>query len=200
MEGKSTGGAMIKNGGDTWYFITPNYAVGIAYQRDTTKFIEAAGGKVVGSHLYPFPEATDFSAALIEAQTSGAKVLGIGGAGADLINIVKQGREFSIPKKMKMAAGLKMHLIYLFEAKQPSESKHEWDTYGVPVAFRRWPPAPCLPSWVFGSSRSAIPQYDVDGITVNLIETGKQMRIHLQSHTGFAIRPPSFERSKWHRH
>ncbi len=101
---KSTGGSMIKAGGDTWFFITPNYAAGIAYQRDTTRFIEAAGGKVMGAHLYPFPETTDFSGPLIEAQASGAKVAGIGGAGSDLINIVKQAREFGIPRKMKMAA------------------------------------------------------------------------------------------------
>ena len=104
MEAKSTGGAMIKAGGDSWFFITPNYAAGLAYQRDTTRLIEAAGGKVVGAHLYPFPESTDFSSPLIEAQSSGAKVLGIAGAGSDLINIVKQAREFGIPKKMKMAA------------------------------------------------------------------------------------------------
>ena len=69
-------------------------AFGEATQRDTTKFVQAAGGKVLGSQLYPFPETTDYSAFLVKAQSSGAKILGICGAGADLINCVKQAHEF----------------------------------------------------------------------------------------------------------
>jgi branched-chain amino acid transport system substrate-binding protein len=104
MEARSTGGAMVKAGGDTWYFITPNYAFGEATQRDTTKFVEAGGGKVLGSQLYPFPETTDFSAFLVKAQASGAKILGICGAGGDLINIIKQAHEFGLPRTMNLAA------------------------------------------------------------------------------------------------
>jgi branched-chain amino acid transport system substrate-binding protein len=104
MEAKSTGGAMVKAGGDTWYFITPNYAFGEATQRDTTRFVEAAGGKVLGAQIYPFPETTDFSAFLVKAQASGAKILGICGAGADLVNIVKQAHEFGLSSTMNMAA------------------------------------------------------------------------------------------------
>ena len=104
MEAKSTGGAMVKAGGDTWYFITPNYAFGAATQRDTTRFVEAGGGKVLGGQIYPFPETTDFSAFLVKAQASGAKILGICGAGADLINIVKQAHEFGLSPKMNLAA------------------------------------------------------------------------------------------------
>ena len=104
MEARSTGGAMVKAGGDSWYFITPNYAFGEATQRDTTRFVEAGGGKVVGSQLYPFPETTDFSSYLVKAQASGAKILGICGAGSDLINIVKQAHEFGVNKTMNLAA------------------------------------------------------------------------------------------------
>ncbi len=104
MEAKSTGGAMVKAGGDTWYFLTPNYAAGLAFQRDTTRFVEDAGGKVLGSHQYPFPETSDFSAPLVEAKASGAKILGIAGAGSDLINIVKQAHEFGVQKTMNLAA------------------------------------------------------------------------------------------------
>ena len=104
MEAKSTGGAMVKAGGDTWYFITPNYAAGIAFQRDTTNFVEAAGGKVLGSHQYPFPETSDFSAPLLEAKASRAKILGIAGAGSDLITIVKQAHEFGVQQSMNLAA------------------------------------------------------------------------------------------------
>jgi len=104
MEAKSTGGAMVKAGGDSWYFITPNYAFGAATQRDTTHFVEAAGGKVLGAQVYPFPETTDYSAFLVRAQGSGAKILGICGAGADLINIIKQAHEFGLTPKMNLAA------------------------------------------------------------------------------------------------
>jgi branched-chain amino acid transport system substrate-binding protein len=104
MEAKSTGGAMVKAGGDTWYFITPNYAFGEATQRDTTRFVQAGGGKVLGAQIYPFPESTDFSSYLVKAQASGAKILGICGAGADLINIIKQAHEFGLQHTMNIAA------------------------------------------------------------------------------------------------
>jgi branched-chain amino acid transport system substrate-binding protein len=104
MEARSTGGAMVKAGGDTWFFITPNYAAGLAFQRDTTHFVESAGGKILGARLYPFPETSDFSAPLVEAKASGAKILGISGAGADLVNIVKQAHEFGVQKSMNLAA------------------------------------------------------------------------------------------------
>ncbi len=104
MEARSTGGAMVKAGGDSWFFITPNYAFGEATQRDTTKFVVAGGGKVLGAQLYPFPETTDFSSYLIKAQASGAKILGICGAGSDLINVIKQAHEFGLTKTMNVAA------------------------------------------------------------------------------------------------
>ena len=101
MLAKSTGGALVASGGDTWFFITADYAFGHALQRDTTGFITAAGGKVLGSIAYPFPGTTDFSSLLIQAQASGAKVLGIANAGTDTINTIKQAQEFGI--KMKLA-------------------------------------------------------------------------------------------------
>ena len=103
MEAKSTGGAMVKAGGDSWYMIYPNYAFGEALQRDTGHFVEAAGGKVLGAEAYPFPETTDFSAQLIKAQSSGAKVLGFCGAGNDVVNIIKQAAEFGLTKSMSIA-------------------------------------------------------------------------------------------------
>ncbi len=104
MEARSTGGAIVKAGGDSWYFITPNYAFGQAMQRDTTNLVDAGGGKVLGAQVYPFPETTDFSAYLVKAQASGAKILGICGAGSDLINIVKQAHEFGLSQTMNIAA------------------------------------------------------------------------------------------------
>jgi branched-chain amino acid transport system substrate-binding protein len=104
MEAHSTGGAMVKAEGGSWFFITPNYPAGLAFQRDTTRFVETAGGKVLGARLYPFPETSDFSGPLVEAKASGAKILGIAGAGSDLINIVRQAHEFGVQKTMNLAA------------------------------------------------------------------------------------------------
>ncbi len=96
MLAKSTGGALAKAGGDSWFFVTADYAFGKALQRDTTSFVQAAGGKVVGGVAYPFPGTTDFSSMLLQAQSSGAKVLGIANAGTDTINTIKQAKEFGI--------------------------------------------------------------------------------------------------------
>ncbi|HEY0182902.1 MAG TPA: ABC transporter substrate-binding protein [Rhodopila sp.] len=101
MLARSTGGAMVQAGGDTWFFITADYAFGKALQRDTTGFIAAANGKVLGGVTYPFPGTSDFSSYLLQAQSSGAKVLGIANAGADTINTIKQAKEFGI--KMQLA-------------------------------------------------------------------------------------------------
>jgi branched-chain amino acid transport system substrate-binding protein len=100
---------MVKAGGDTWYFITANYVFGQQLQRDTTTFVTGAGGKVLGSSPYPFPGTTDFSSFLLQAQASGAKVLGLANAGADTVNCIKQAHEFGLTKKMKLA-GLLMFL------------------------------------------------------------------------------------------
>jgi branched-chain amino acid transport system substrate-binding protein len=102
--GKSTGGALVRAGGDTWYFITADYTFGTALQRDTTKFIEAAHGKVLGSVRYPFPGTTDFSSFLLQAQSSGAKVLGFANAGLDTVNSIRQAHEFGLSGQMKFAA------------------------------------------------------------------------------------------------
>ncbi len=101
MLAKSTGGALVKAGGDSWFFITADYAFGNALQRDVTGFVTSAGGKVVGGVKYPFPGTTDFSSFLLQAQSSGAKILGLANAGTDTINTIKQAQEFGI--KMKLA-------------------------------------------------------------------------------------------------
>ena len=104
MLGRSTGGSIVKQGGDTWFFITADYAFGQALERDTTQIITKMGAKVLGSIRYPFPETTDFSAMLVRAQASGAKVLGLANAGGDTQNCIKQAQEFGLMKSMKVAA------------------------------------------------------------------------------------------------
>ena len=100
MLAKSTGGAMVKAGGDSWFFITADYAFGHALTRDVTGFVEGAGGKVLGGVRTPFPGTTDFSSFLLQAQASGAKVIGLANAGADTINCIKQAREFGITQTL----------------------------------------------------------------------------------------------------
>ena len=103
MLARSTGGAMARAGGDSWFFITADYAFGHALQRDTSRFVEQAGGRVLGAARYPFPNTTDFSAFMIQAQASRAKVLGLANAGTDTANCVKQAREFGLTRNMKIA-------------------------------------------------------------------------------------------------
>ncbi|MGI4952189.1 MAG: ABC transporter substrate-binding protein [Janthinobacterium lividum] len=106
MLARSTGGAMVKAGGDSWYFVTANYVFGQQLQRDTARFVTAGGGKVLGAREYPFPDTTDFSGMLVQAQSSGAKVLGVCNSGTDTINCIKQAQEFGLTKTMKIAAML----------------------------------------------------------------------------------------------
>ena len=100
MLAHSTGGAAVKAGGTSWFFITADYAFGHALQRDTTGFVTAAGGKVLGSVAYPFPGTSDFSSYLLQAQSSGAKVIGLANAGTDTINSIKQAHEFGITQTL----------------------------------------------------------------------------------------------------
>ena len=110
MLAKSTGGAMVKAGGDSWFFITADYAFGHALERDTTNFVKAAGGKVLGSVKYPFPSTTDFSSFLLQARSSRPKVIGLANAGADTINSIKQAAEFGLMKSGTKLAALLMFL------------------------------------------------------------------------------------------
>ncbi len=100
MLAKSTGGATVRAGGTTWYFVTADYVFGHQLQRDATTFIESAGGKVLGASAYPFPGTSDFSAFLLQAQASGAKVLGLCNAGADTVNSIKQAKEFGLQARI----------------------------------------------------------------------------------------------------
>jgi branched-chain amino acid transport system substrate-binding protein len=104
MLARSTGGAMVKAGGDSWYFVTADYAFGKQLQADTSALVAKSGGKILGAAQYPFPGTTDFSSFLVQAQSSGAKVLGLANAGGDTVNSIKQAAEFGLNKSMKIAA------------------------------------------------------------------------------------------------
>jgi branched-chain amino acid transport system substrate-binding protein len=90
-----TGSALTKSGGDSWFFITADYAFGYALERDTADAVKAAGGKVLGSVRAPLAT-SDFSSYLVQAQASGAKVIGFANAGTDTQNCVKQAAEFGL--------------------------------------------------------------------------------------------------------
>lgn len=101
--GTTTAKPIVASGGKSWFFLTADYAFGKSLQSDTSKFVEAAGGKVLGSVVHPL-NASDFSSFLLQAQASGAQVIGLANAGGDTINSVKAASEFGITKKQKLAA------------------------------------------------------------------------------------------------
>jgi branched-chain amino acid transport system substrate-binding protein len=104
-----TGKAITKGGGDSWFFLTADYAFGQALEKDTSAVVEKNGGKVLGSVRHPFP-ATDFSSFLLQAQASKAKIIGLANAGADTTNAIKQAAEFGIVQGGQNLAGL---LVFL---------------------------------------------------------------------------------------
>jgi branched-chain amino acid transport system substrate-binding protein len=105
---KGTGGAVVKAGGKSWFFLTADYAFGHALEADTSKVVKAAGGTVVGAVRVPL-NASDFSSFLLQAQASKAQILGLANAGGDTINAIKAANEFGITKTMKLA-GLLMFI------------------------------------------------------------------------------------------
>jgi branched-chain amino acid transport system substrate-binding protein len=109
MLANGTGTAIVKTGGDTWFFLTSDYAFGHALERDTSEVVKANGGKVLGAVRHPI-NTQDFSSFLLQAQASKAKVIGLANAGADTTNSIKQAAEFGIVKGGQSLAGL---LVFL---------------------------------------------------------------------------------------
>jgi branched-chain amino acid transport system substrate-binding protein len=105
MLANGTGKAIVKTGGDTWFFLTSDYAFGHALERDTSAAVVAAGGKVLGEVRHPL-NTSDFSSFLLQAQASKAKVIGLANAGGDTVNSIKQAAEFGIVKGGQSLAGL----------------------------------------------------------------------------------------------
>ena len=106
---KGTASQVTKQGGDSWYFLTSDYAFGHSLQRDASRFVEASGGKVLGSVRFPFGS-PDFSSFLLQAQASKAKVIGLAMSGADLLSAVKQAREFGIVQSGQNLASLVIYI------------------------------------------------------------------------------------------
>lgn len=110
MLANSTGTAVVKGSGDTWFFVTADYVFGQSMEKETSRFVKTAGGKVLGSVRFPFPGTTDFSSFLVRAQASGAKVVGLAAGGSDLINAVKQASEFGLTQHGTKLAALVMFI------------------------------------------------------------------------------------------
>jgi len=113
MLAHATGQALVKAGGDTWFFLTADYAFGAALERDTTAVVTANGGKVIGGVKHPLNTA-DFSSFLLQAQASKAKIIGLANAGGDTTNSIKQAAEFGIVKGGQKLAAL---LLFLTDVK-----------------------------------------------------------------------------------
>ncbi|UFZ05213.1 ABC transporter substrate-binding protein [Bradyrhizobium ontarionense] len=113
MLAHTTGQALVKAGGSTWFFLTADYAFGAALERDTTAVVTANGGKVIGGVKHPL-NTSDFSSFLLQAQSSGAKVIGLANAGGDTTNTIKQAAEFGINKGGQKLAAL---LLFLTDVK-----------------------------------------------------------------------------------
>jgi len=98
-----TGREVVRQGGDTWFFVTADYIFGKSLEEDTGKVVKATGGKVLGFARHPSPGTTDFSSYLLQAQASGAKIVGLANAGADTVNCIKQAKEFGVTPKQSLA-------------------------------------------------------------------------------------------------
>lgn len=115
-----TGSAVVKDGGDTWFFVTADYAFGKSMEDEATKVVTAAGGKVIGGVKHPI-NTQDFSSYMLQAQASKAKIVGIANAGGDTINAIKQGGEFGLIK-----GGQRLAALLIFES--------DVQSLGLPIA------------------------------------------------------------------
>ncbi|MBN9488856.1 MAG: ABC transporter substrate-binding protein [Alphaproteobacteria bacterium] len=115
-----SGNAIVKNGGDTWFFITADYAFGKSMEEESTKIVKAAGGKVLGGVRHPL-STQDFSSYILQAQGSKAKIIGLANAGMDTVNAIKQAAEFGVVK-----GGQRIAALIVFES--------DVQSLGLPVA------------------------------------------------------------------
>ncbi len=110
QQGRTAVVPLVERGAKTWFFITADYAFGHNSQSDATRFIQDAGGKVVGAVAYPFASTTDHSSFIVQAQASGAQMVALAASGTDTINIIKQAHEFGLQRNGARIAGLGMFI------------------------------------------------------------------------------------------
>ena len=162
-----TGGALVENGGDTWFFLTADYAFGYALEADTSKYVQSKRGQVVGSVRHPLNTA-DFSSFILQAQGSGAKVIGLANAGLDTANAIKQAAEFGVTQggKQRLAALLftlaEVHGLGLAAAQGLVLTEgYYWDTDAQSRAFgeRFMKTTGRMPNMIQASTYSSVLQY-----------------------------------------
>jgi len=142
MLANGTGGAIVKTGGDTWFFLTADYAFGLALERDTEAVVLKNGGKVLGKVRHPL-NTQDFSSFLLQAQASKAKIIGLANAGGDTTNSIKQAAEFGIVKGGQNLAGLLVFLTDIHALGLPTAqglivtNTFYWDTNDQTRAFAK---------------------------------------------------------------
>ena len=162
-----TGGALVENGGDTWFFLTADYAFGYALEADTSKYVQSKKGQVVGSVRHPLNTA-DFSSFILQAQGSGAKVIGLANAGLDTANAIKQAAEFGVTQggKQRLAALLftlaEVHGLGLAAAQGLVLTEgYYWDTDAQSRAFgeRFMKTTGRMPNMIQASTYSSVLQY-----------------------------------------
>ncbi|TCH97918.1 ABC transporter substrate-binding protein [Roseococcus sp. SYP-B2431] len=120
MLANATGAATVRTGGDSWFFLVADYAFGHSLEAETSRFVQSAGGRVLGSARFPFPGTTDFSSFLLRAQASRAKVVGLAAGGSDLINMVKQAAEFGLARRGTRMCSLMMFITEVHALGLPS--------------------------------------------------------------------------------
>jgi len=161
-----TGGALVKAGGDTWFFLTADYAFGYSLEGQTSKFVQSQGGKVVGSVKHPLAT-TDYSSFLLQAQSSGAKVIGLANAGLDTANAIKQAAEFGIVAGGQRLAALlftlsEVHGLGLDAAQGLSLTEgYYWNRDDESRAFakRFFEKTKRMPNMIHAGTYSAVSQY-----------------------------------------
>src|SRR5580704_12234534 len=161
-----TGGALVEAGGDTWFFMTADYAFGYALEKDTTDIVTAKGGKVLGAVRVPL-NSSDFSSFLLQAQSSKAKIIGLANAGLDTTNSIKQAAEFGIVKGGQKLAALLLTLAEVhglgLEAAQGLvlTEGYYWDRDDKSRAFgeRFFKRTGRMPSMIHAGTYSATLQY-----------------------------------------
>jgi branched-chain amino acid transport system substrate-binding protein len=182
-----TGSAVIREGGKSWFFLTADYAFGHSLEQDTAKVVKANGGKVVGEVRAPL-STTDFSSFLLQAQSSGAQVLGLANAGGDFINSVKAAKEFGITETMKLAGLLvfinDIHALGL-KATQGLYLTSAWywtkDDASRKWAERFYKKENRMPSFLQAGDYSAVSFY-LRGVKATGTDDGEKMMKWIKSH------------------
>jgi branched-chain amino acid transport system substrate-binding protein len=204
---KATAAALMAEGADSWFFITADYAFGHAFENDTTDFVKQGGGKVLGSVAFPFPETSDFSSYLLQAQASGAKVVALCMSGGNLVNCIKQAHEFGLVKGGQRIAGLGV-LLTLIHALGLEDGQgltycdsFYWDRTEATRAFaKRFAPRfrNFMPNMLHAGAYSATTHY-IEAVQALGIEKARDGRAAVEQMKAMPVTDPLFSNASLRR-